>query len=121
MKERRAEPRLWCSDLIRVWVESSEGRELAGNLEDVAPSGACVQIEEPIDVGARVCLKFGRHTFHGEVMHCTHNEIGYFAGVRFDAGRKWSRELFEPKHLLDPRQVKPRRVKPRPANSRTNA
>jgi hypothetical protein len=26
-------------------------------------------------------------------------------GVRFDAGRKWSREIYKPEHLLDPAQV----------------
>jgi hypothetical protein len=43
----------------------------------------------------------GRHKFRGQVTHCTHNEIGYFVGLRFDAGRKWSRKIYEPKHLLD--------------------
>jgi hypothetical protein len=47
----------------------------------------------------------GRHRFRGRVTHCTHNEIGYFVGIRFDAGKKWSREIYEPKHLLDPMEV----------------
>jgi hypothetical protein len=47
----------------------------------------------------------GRHKFCGQVTHCTHNEIGYFVGIRFDAGKKWSRQIYEPKHLLDPMEV----------------
>lgn len=105
MRERRAEPRLWCSDLIKVRVEGAEPAELTANLEDISPSGACVQFEQAVPVGARLCLMLGRHKFRGQVQHCTHNEIGYFVGIRFDAGRKWSRQHYEPKHLLDPRRV----------------
>ncbi|MGA3039765.1 MAG: hypothetical protein ABSF54_03120 [Bryobacteraceae bacterium] len=107
MKERRAEPRLWCSDLIEVRVEADGGEpaELIANLEEISPSGACVQFEEPVPAGARLCLKLGRYKFRGHAQSCIHNEIGYFVEVRFDAGRKWSRQLYEPKHLLDPRRV----------------
>jgi len=107
MRERRAEPRLWCSDLIQVRLESAGAKpaELTANLEDISPSGACVQFEQPVPAGARLSLMLGRHKFRGWVTHCTHNEIGYFVGVRFDAGRKWSRRIYEPKHLLDPAQV----------------
>jgi hypothetical protein len=102
MKERRAEPRLWCSDLIQVRLESGE---LTANLEDISPSGACLQFEQPVPVGTCLSLTLGRHMFRGRVAHCTHHEIGYFVGVRFDAGQKWSREIYAPRHLLDPAQV----------------
>lgn len=105
MRERRAEPRLWCSDLIKVRLEGAEPAELIANLEDISPSGACLQFEQPVPAGARVCLKLGRHKFRGRVAYCMQHEIGYFVGVQFDAGRKWSRQIYEPKHLLDPRQV----------------
>ena len=105
MTERRAEPRLWCSDLIKVRLEGAEPAELIANLEDISPSGACVQFEQPVPAGARLSLMLGRHRFRGQVMHCTQNEIGYFVGVRFDAGKKWSRRIYEPKHLLDPKRV----------------
>jgi PilZ domain-containing protein len=107
MKERRAEPRLWCSDLIKVRLESAGGEpaELMANLEDISPSGACAQFEQAVPAGARLCLALGRHKFRGRVTHCTHNEIGYFVGIRFDAGKKWSRQIYEPKHLLDPMEV----------------
>jgi hypothetical protein len=26
-------------------------------------------------------------------------------GIRFDAGKKWSRQIYEPKHLLDPMEM----------------
>jgi PilZ domain len=109
VKERRAEPRLWCSDLVQVRLEGAEPAELTANLEDISPSGACLQFEEPVPPGARLCLMLGRHKFHGLVRYCVRNEIGYFTGVQFDAARKWSRELYEPKHLLDPMDVVPRK------------
>ena len=112
MTERRVEPRLWCSDLIKVRIESpGEPRELIANLEDIAPSGACAQFEQAVPAGARLCLMLGRHKFRGRVTHCTRNEIGYFVGVRFDAERQWSRKIYEPEHLLDPAQVVARAVK----------
>ena len=116
MRERRADARLWCSDLIAVRPEGAEPVELVANLEDISPAGACVQFEQPVPAGARLCLMLGRHRFRGQVTHCTHNEIGYFVGVRFDTGRKWSSKIYKPKHLLDPAQVPARRP-----TSKTNA
>jgi hypothetical protein len=109
MKERRAEPRLWCSDLIKVRVEGVEPAEFTANLEDISPSGACVQFEQPVAAGARIVLMLGRRKFQGRVRYCVHDEIGYFAGIEFDPGLKWSRELYQPKHLLDPAQLVGRR------------
>jgi hypothetical protein len=105
MKERRAEPRLLCSDLIKVRLEGGEPAETMANLEDISPSAACVLFEQAVPAGTRLCLMLGRHKFRGRVMHCTHNEIGYFVGIRFDAGKKWSRQIYEPKHLLDPMEM----------------
>jgi len=105
MSQRRAEPRLWCSDLIQVHLQSAPPAELTANLEEIAPSGACVQFERPVPARTRLWLMLGRHKFPGRVTHCTHNEIGYFAEIRFDAGKIWSRRIYQPKHLLDPRRV----------------
>jgi hypothetical protein len=109
--ERRAETRLWCSELIRVRLQGGR-RELAANLEDLSPSGACVLTEEPLRVGAAVVLVCGRRRFRGTVRYSVRHEIGYLTGVRFAIGRKWSREIYEPKHLLDPTRVPPRRSSP---------
>ena len=99
MTERRSEPRLLCSELIMIRFD---GAELTVNLEDISSSGACVQLEEPLEVGTRIRLK----GFGGVVKYCLRNEIGYFAGIQFDAGERWSQETWQPQHLLDPSQVK---------------
>ena len=105
IEEKRTEARLWCSDLIKVRVEDAQNAELTGNLEDISPSGACVQLEQPVEVGARVCLMLQRRRFKGQVRYCVKDEIGYFAGIQFDTGRLWSRKLYTPKHLLDPARL----------------
>lgn len=105
MKERRAELRLWCSDLIKVRLQG-QSAELTANLEEISPSGACVQLEQPVSAGAGITLWLGRREFKARVVYCIHNEIGYFAGLEFEAGQKWSRQIYEPKHLLDPTQVR---------------
>jgi len=102
MVEKRAEPRLLCSDLIRVRVAGAGREDLTANLEDISPSGACVLVEEPLPVGTAVCLVCHQCQFSGQVKYCVHNGIGYLAGIRFDAGQKWSREKYEPAHLFDP-------------------
>jgi PilZ domain len=109
MDERRGELRLLCSDLIRVRLEGTRQAELTANLEDISSSGACLQLEEPLPLGARVSLVCRRERFRGKVKYCCCNEIGYFVGVQFEGGRKWSCDDFEPRHLLDPTRVLPSR------------
>jgi hypothetical protein len=96
---------LWCSDLIKVRIEGSAPVELTANLEDISPSGACLQFEQPVPVGSVLTLRLGRWKFRGQVKYCRQSEMGYFAGMQFAAGRKWSRAAYEPKHLLDPAEV----------------
>ena len=109
MDEKRAEPRLLCSDLIDVRLEGANPSEITANLEDISASGACLQLEQPVDTGCQVTLQLGRHSFMGQVKYCVHNAVGYFAGVQFQAGQKWSRKLYKPKHLLDPARLLKRR------------
>jgi len=105
MEERRSELRLLCSELITLTVEDAAGWEGTVNLEDISASGACVQLEQPVPRSAKVTVWLGGHAFGGTVKHCTQNEIGFFAGIQFDAGMKWSRAIYEPMHLFDPMQM----------------
>jgi hypothetical protein len=105
MRERRSEVRLLCSALIQVRLESSgKPAKIGANLEEISPSGACVLLEQPVETGAEISLLCRSRKFRGIVRYCIHHEIGYFAGIQF-AGCKWSRELYEPEHLVDPTQV----------------
>lgn len=105
--ERRSEPRLWCSDLVQVWLKK-DGRWRrigAAVLEDISRSGACVQTEEAIPQGSMIRVKHDDWKIEGEVRYCTFKETGYFVGLHLEESQKWSEEIFRPKHLIDPGKV----------------
>ena len=39
------------------------------------------------------------------IKYCVFREIGYFLGIEFEAGSRWSQQEFKPQHLLDPRKL----------------
>jgi hypothetical protein len=41
----------------------------------------------------------------GIVKYCVFRDIGYFLGVEFEPGSRWSQRHFRPQHLLDPRRL----------------
>jgi hypothetical protein len=41
----------------------------------------------------------------GIIRYCVLREGGYFLGVQFEEGCRWSTQHFRPQHLLDPRQL----------------
>jgi hypothetical protein len=108
--ERRAEKRLWCSDLVQVWWKDSARwrRKGLAVLEDISPSGACVQLELPLPNGSKVRIKHQEWKVEGEVRYCAYRDEGYFLGVKLNDGERWDESNFKPKHLLDPNKV-PRR------------
>jgi PilZ domain len=107
MEERRSETRMLCADMVDVRWKDRSGKEQGATaiLEDISPSGACLQLELPIPVGVEVCWDSPKQKFRGWVRYCVYREIGYFAGVEFDASFKWSKKAFKPDHLLDPQSL----------------
>ena len=102
MRERRSEPRHMCSDLVRVRLHSeADPKEFICNLEDISPSGACLQLEAALRDGADIEIVCSTCSLRGKVRYCRFVEIGYDVGVAFDEAQSWSRERFEPKHLLE--------------------
>ena len=75
------------------------------NLEDISLSGACVQVDVPIPLGTPVSISYGKGDLVGFVKYCVFREIGYFLGIEFNAGSRWSQREFKPQHLLDPRRL----------------
>ena len=119
MQERRMDARLLCAELVEViWIDKG-GRQCrrVANLEDISPSGACVQLESPMPCGTPVSLGYGDGHLNGTVRYCLYQGLGYFLGVEFDEGCRWSRKHFRPRHLLDVQQL----VKTPPRRSRSNA
>jgi hypothetical protein len=103
---RRLEPRMLCAELLEVqWDDGSGVRTGWANLEDISTSGACVQVDREVPVGAQLRIHSDRAKFEGKVRYCVFRETGYFVGLQFEPGNKWAREAFRPKHLLDPRRL----------------
>ena len=97
MFQQRAEPRFLCSELVRVRV----GREQAvANLEDISPSGACLQVERAIREGDALEIVGAKCRLRGIVKYCRWSGAGYQVGVRFDPGKSWNLNRFEPSYFL---------------------
>ena len=103
MKERRSEVRMLCADMVEVRWRRGPGktRSAVALLEDISASGACLQLETAVPLGAEIRWKCPKQEFAGEVSYCVYREIGYFVGVRFDSASRWSEKTYRPQHLLD--------------------
>ena len=121
MIERRSEPRMMCADLVDVrWKDKTgRGRRAVANLEDISLSGACLQVDVQIPLTSVVRISYPKGEFLGVVRYCQFKDIGYYIGVQFEDGCRWSKTCFKPLHLLDPRGIgkrAPARLKSGPQN-----
>ena len=107
MQNRRVETRMLCADLVDVRWKDKNGRmrRTGANLEDISLSGACVQVESPIPLQTTLQISYSKGELQGRVCYCIYREIGYFLGIEFEPGFRWSQRSFRPQHLLDPRRL----------------
>jgi hypothetical protein len=112
MQNRRAEPRLLCADLVDVQWKDKSGRlrRAVANLEDISISGACVQVDTPVPIETKLRILHPNGELIGRVCYCVYREIGYFLGIEFDPGCRWSIRQYRPQPLLDPRRLTNRAV-----------
>src|SRR5438552_17549765 len=112
MLDRRVEPRMLCADLVDVKWKDQTGRTRRGvaNLEDISLSGACLQVDRPVVLGTTLLIGYPSGELTGKVKYCVFREIGYFLGVEFEPGSRWSQRHFRPQHLLDPRRLVSRAI-----------
>jgi hypothetical protein len=111
MVDRRVEARMLCADLVDVrWKDAETGRShrMVANLEDISLSGACIQTDRPVPLKTSVRIYYPGGALTGVVRYCVYREIGYFMGIEFGNGCRWSKEQFRPQHMLDPRRLIPR-------------
>jgi len=103
MQDRRTEVRMMCADMVDVAWRDRHGktRKSVALLEDISPSGACLQLESPIPLGIEVHWNSPRQQFSGQVRYCVYREIGYFVGVELRGESRWSKRTYKPQHLLD--------------------
>ena len=92
-----------CADLVEVCWTDRAGKKLRAMalLEDISPSGACLQVESSMPLGSEIVWGSPGQRFEGRVRYCTYREIGYFVGVEFDSRSRWSKKVYRPQHLLD--------------------
>ena len=107
MDDRRSEVRILCADMLDVSWKDSTGRSGTATalLEDISPSGACLQLENAVPLASEIRWASPKQQFTGHVRYCVYREIGYFVGVEFDPSFKWSKKAFQPKHFLDPQTL----------------
>ena len=107
MLERRIEMRMLCADLVDLQWKDKTGktRRAIANLEDISVSGACLQVERPIPLGTDLKVNYPKGELLGKVKYCVFREIGYFLGIEFDDGVRWTERDFKPQHMLDPRRL----------------
>lgn len=96
-----------CADLVDVQWKDQTGRRRRGvaNLEDISLSGACLQVDRPVQLGTLFRISYPNGELMGKVKYCVFREIGYFLGIEFDPNSRWSQRHFRPQHLLDPRRL----------------
>ncbi|MGO4881735.1 MAG: hypothetical protein ACLP59_13040 [Bryobacteraceae bacterium] len=103
MQRPRSEIRMLCADMVEVQWKEPGGRNSKATalLEDISPSGMCLQFEIPLSIGTHVEVHCPGEKLCGVVRYCVYREIGYFVGIEMEASSRWSRQQFEPRHLLD--------------------
>jgi hypothetical protein len=116
---RRNALRSLCADLLKIrWTdESGAGRREVATLEDISPTGACLKVENPIPVGTTLTILYPSGSYQGRVQHCDPQMDWYFVGVEFTPGYRWSREQYEPAHLLQFRFRAGKQAKAKPPKS----
>lgn len=107
MLNRRVEPRMLCADLVDIRWKDHNGRTRRGvaNLEDISLSGACLQVDRPVTLGVDIQIAYPNGELLGIVKYCVFREIGYFLGIEFLDGNRWSQQNYRPQHMLDPRRL----------------
>ncbi len=96
-----------CADLVDLQWKDKSGRtrRSIANLEDISVSGACLQVERPIPLETVLRMNYPKGELVGRVKYCVFREIGYFLGIEFDEGVRWTERDFRPQHMLDPRRL----------------
>ena len=64
-----------------------------------------MQVDRPVALGTNFRISYPNGELTGVVKYCVFREIGYFLGIEFEPGSRWSQRHFRPQHLLDPRRL----------------
>jgi len=103
MKLRRKTSRNSCADVITIrWTDDTgQHRSEEAILDDISPVGACIGLDEGIAPETKVSLHYPKGKYEGKIKYCRYFELGYFLGVAFDEGYRWSKKDFEPSFFVE--------------------
>jgi hypothetical protein len=103
MLQKRSEARFICADLVKIQINTGRRRiqETVANLEDISPSGACLQLETAVQEGADIQILCSRCRLRGKVTYCQFSETGYRVGVAFHKPESWTLRRYALRHFLD--------------------
>ncbi|QOY90365.1 hypothetical protein [Paludibaculum fermentans] len=99
--------RYLCSKLVSIQLPAAGGAErvIDGNLEEISPCGAYLNVEEPIHT--QLSMRFscsdnqGQHEFAGVVTGSSRDpDTGYYIEMQFHPGTTWSPAAFHPNHMI---------------------
>ena len=85
---------------ILIRHEDQTVLEAIANLEDISRSGASVQLDEAVRLGADIEIVCSTCRFKGKVRNCRFAGNLYDVGVAFDDPGAWDASRYEPAHLL---------------------
>ena len=110
MKSSHGEARCMCSELVTVkWVnEFDRKKSVVANLEEIWPSGARLQIPEPVRPGSELKIVCRDASFKAQLCTCAADFVGYVAEAKFEGNCRWSRETYLPEHFFDPLSLLPK-------------
>ncbi|MBN2321596.1 MAG: PilZ domain-containing protein [Acidobacteria bacterium] len=102
MIPERREDRELCADLVKVQWKTESGKTKCewGILEDISPSGACLEMEKNIKPDTLISMEFPTDRCQARVIYCRFDKVKYLMGVEFEQGYRWSRRKFKPRHLI---------------------
>ena len=67
------------------WADAAgTAKRVAATIEDISPSGACLRLKTPIEVGSRLTVKWHREEFAAEARNCRSDGMEYLLGVLRD-------------------------------------
>lgn len=103
---RRRSPRLLCSDIVTLLIETGRhrGKSLTAVIEDVSDSGACVSVDGVIEIesGAEVVVSSRHHRVSGWARHRFFDQSGSHVGIEFTSSEPLSESSQWPEYILDP-------------------
>jgi hypothetical protein len=89
----RREDRQLCDQLMGIMWRDAAGDDkfMSAPMRDLSPSGAGLQLIEPVEVRSTVILRAEKLGIHGQglVRYCSRQGIKYKIGVEFTGGMRW--------------------------------